>query len=707
MAEVDQPADAGAGPEVDVAADDPEVVIGSADSDAKDQPEEPHAAYSQHTTVNINRAGSQQQEDVRRVLAAMGPLDRTEVDTALRSNPRRAIDSKLAVALETNKLVTLVGGVGSGRRNGALTAIAALVGRDAIVQLGLGQGHSLSAVPFKPGFGYLLDASSDPDPQQSLEAARLRAVQSGLSEMGAYLVVLGLRESNWTGVDSRFDFDWQPPKLDELVAAWSLEPPVDLDDPAIAAVLNDDLTVTQNVAMMQRLAAAAESGVSYRQAASQMPEAHRDEIRSWARSISDANQWALAAALAFFSGIPQRSFETLFESLQEIVRARVSGRDEDTPEGPNSLQSAYRELEDCRAEVRQRTTKYAHISTPVSRSHVVLKNEAATSIYLQEFWRSSPHQIRDSVREWLGECWAVDDVDVSRTMGERLATLGSSDADMWFEVVQGWASTPVPMANMQAAVAVDAAITHGEPRVGALASAVVAQWAEAPKRQLPLRTASLYAYAGLEGVFRIPHALSVYRRVLRDNPDLQVFIADAWLRFSKNCLTSPDLASELTSAVISLKPVGVREPSLHDPTDPIFRLMELWFEESAESPPLALEVAQFEQPRRQLAQAIAALLRHSYRECKWLVEIAPWCDTTSDSIADAALKLIGAALLGIAEPAKAGHGDARQALDVIEEFRSDLGRSRQRPDGPTALAVQRVEKVCDLVWTHIERNVYA
>lgn len=630
--------------------------------------------------------------------AVTGPIGKPEIDRLLADHAPRSIDSMVGARLASDHCLILTGEPGTGRRTGAVKALVAQIGGSALVEVGL-NAADVTKLEVEDTCGYVLDASSVAQPASKFGAASLRSVQDRLQQHNSYLVIIGLRSKDWQAVDDAFTVSWEPVTLSELLQVRQFDPPVDEESEQLASVLGDTPSVAKMASVVERLADGRSRGLTDEEVLAEQPDGNRAEIRQWlAEPGRSLDQWALLSVLAFFSSSSKAEFSILHRHLLTRLDEEIPpGEDEAEVARSDLARSVVGELEACRAEVRSSKVSIDGIS--VRRQIVCFAEEKAAPVYLEEYWKAVPQRLQHLVFSWLMEIWKVVENrdEIAERLAGRVAHLVDGDADLSLAVIEHWASTADPSANELAARTVDLMAAANATRP--VAFAVARDWAKSTT-EIPKQYSALYVYTGRVGLFQIRQAIRVYRRQFAKRP---FWTSGSWAGFTAGCAEEQSQAEELVRAVLN---VGVVRDGKID--DPMFHLIDRWFVDQLDVPPLALELASTAKARHGIASIVAASLRRSHRHQRWLESIIPWADCEDHPEYEAAsLALLRACVLSVALTPE-GSGDTpdprRRANSISRDLERFMTNAKRRKNGPTQVAIDRCTAVLHHVSAQLERK---
>lgn len=625
--------------------------------------------------ARTNTGGAPNREMVR-----TGRIDEAEVQASLASYVSRDLDEQLWRQLEKTNGSVIIGPRGSGRRTAAINAISRFVGPNSIIQVAGRTHRLLEGLEFKPGFGYVLDATFIGEPA---ELASLQQVLSEVRSGHAYLVVIGRSGAVWNEMSSDLSLTWSRPTVVDIVAGRGLD---DVAFEDFNRSVGAGSTMAEIVGLLDRIEAGRSAGLSDEEVLAQMPERVRSETREWFAQQTAIDSWILHATVAFFSGTSLNEFSDLHHEL----RCCISGTSVDEAGTSSSAErrSLSAELDDSRAEIQQHDVDmYGAVG---ARRHVRLKNEAAASVFVQEFWLAAPRSLRSGVVQWLTASWEVSEV-AAAVMIDRLTTLAVDDADLWITVVDGWASVRTPVANQLAAIAIEQALLDEATRD--LALALARSWAEVRRTDTARWMTAIFTFSGDAGLLQVKRTQRLFRDVVERAPQ---WVLPAWTRFSLACGRSEWAAAELVDAMGSLRVVLDA-----DLDDAAFVLLDRWFVDDGSKPPLALVLSNSDRATSELSRIVASTINQSYRASRWLAALMPWADSTDNELAERALRLLRRSLIAVA-PASAPDGAAdsnakRRQEHVIADLRLSLRPRRDPRYAASEVAAHRCHRLFDSI----------
>ncbi|KOX32545.1 hypothetical protein ADK67_07720 [Saccharothrix sp. NRRL B-16348] len=385
--------------------------------------------------------------------------------------------------LAADRLLVLCGAPGTGKRSSALALLRQVTDQSLYLMSPHVSPAELAEYEYESGCGYLvIDRVTEYGGEPDFE---WRVVRDRARDRDCYLVIT---EPPAIVVDRTCHVAWHAPASERVLRAyWDGTLPAD-EEPVLHEALASIDSVRDVVGLAEWLA----RGLPLDQALEHLDARIRVEVEEWFEE-ADRRQVLEVTALAFATGVDERTFESAMRLLQQVLDRDVPTASDEAVE-PDRLPQLRRDL--LTNELVATSTLHTDLGT---RGALRFARAGHHRPVLAQLWQRMDVVFWDAVVEWLDEIVTDSRYEVPVAVG--LAELATIALDEVVRVLDRWARGTRRAAGRRVAVYVLHLMAYDEVLAPA-ALKIAAGWVERGTPQQ--RWVAAMAFIGGLGA-RYPH----------------------------------------------------------------------------------------------------------------------------------------------------------------------------------------------------------
>lgn len=441
--------------------------------------------------------------DQRGSAREQGRIEETEVTKIVQAYAKPACYDEAARALKEDRVITLAGEAGSGRRTGAISMLdwARLPQMPLVAFSPAITVAELAARSFDEGAGYLVSDIFEDRLSPELADFHWRNVCHKVRKSKAYLVTTIGADSRMARPDVIRQFSWQRPEAADVLRAHLGAAMVDVEAiEKVSEALGPNFQLADIDAIARRISA----GDDARQVIADLQETDRLVVATWLDDVNAEIPAVLeVAALVFVVGVAERVFEAELGELKLRVAEFAPEIDSTSKEARAEIDLRFRQLRKHRAGHRLITVRQVPVargSGSLAIRHVDFRIPGYREHVVAELWSRLPSEFWAAMRRWLQYIAADDHWDLIKrgdlinSVSIGLALLGLVAPDEVIEsYLDPWTAEDASLYEQTMAVYVVWQMSMLSP-LAALALQIAIHWAGQGSRTQ--RRLATYAFSG-------------------------------------------------------------------------------------------------------------------------------------------------------------------------------------------------------------------
>lgn len=351
-----------------------------------------------------SRTGAADEDGPRGGGRKEGPLEESVIAGIVRTYARPACFAEAAAALVADRVVTLTGETGTGRRAGAIALLDDIRLPDKpLVRINPSTPvETLAARDFGEGTAYLVIDKFTETIRPELAEYHWEEVCRKVRKARAHLVVTAGVGSIAALPDVVRQIPWQRPDAADALRA-HIGAAMVADE--VVAMVAEALGADYSLADIGRIARRIAAGDELAALLEELQGSGRQTVDDWLRKVDAAIPAVLeVAALAFVLGVPERVFEDEVGRLKLRLADFAPELDTESKEAKAEIDLRFRQLRKLRADHPLLTVKQIPVvksSGSIAVRHVLFRALEYRRHVIAELWDSLDREFWSGMRGWL------------------------------------------------------------------------------------------------------------------------------------------------------------------------------------------------------------------------------------------------------------------------------------------------------------------